>query len=148
MSTETTFATQTVEDLRLTTRVAAAEYAGGLNKPATAVKSVVSRRTLAQGVVTPARKPSASASVPIASSPAANVAVTAETIPAHVNNTADSVRRRRITVSAVKSADNSSVTAARPASRSQQIVCVAQCAINRSVFAAETAENQTVESAA
>ena len=64
----------------MTTRVAAAAYAGGLNKPATAVRSVVSRRTLAQGVVTPARKPSASASVPIASSPAANVAVTVETV--------------------------------------------------------------------
>ena len=77
----------------MTTRVAAAAYAGGLNKPATAAKSVVSRRTLAQGVVTPARKSSASASAPIASSPAANVAATAETIPAHANNTADSVRR-------------------------------------------------------
>ena len=137
MSTEIALAAQTVEDLRLTTRVAAAAYAGGPNKPATAAKSVVSRRTLAQGVVTPARKPSASASVPIASSPAANVAVTAETTPTHANNTADSVRRKRTTV-----------TAARPASRLQQIVCVVQCAINRSVFAAETAENRTVESAA
>ena len=109
---------------------------------------MVSPKTLAQGVATPARKSSASASVPIASSPAANVAVTAETIPAHANNTADSVRQRRITVSAVKIADNPSVIAARPASRSQQSVCVVQCAINRSVFAAETAENRTVESAA
>ena len=121
----------------MTTRVAAAAYAGGLNKPATAAKSVVSRRTLAQGVVTPARKSSASASAPIASSQAANVAVTAEITPTHANNTADSVRRRRITV-----------TAARPASRLQQTVCVVQCAINRSVSAAKTAENQTVESAA
>ena len=137
-----------MEDPRSTTRVAAAAHAVGLNKPATAVKSVVNRWTLAQGVARPARKSSASASAPIASSPAANVAVTAETIPAHANNTADSVRRRRITVSAVKSADNSSVTAARPASRSQQSVCVVQCAINRSMFAAKTAENRTVESAA
>ena len=132
----------------MTTRVAAAAYAGGLVKPATAAKSVVSRRTLAQGVVTPARKSSASASVPIASSLAAYVAVTAESTPAHANNTADSVRKRRIIVSAVKSADNPSVTAARPASRSQQSVCVVQCAINRSMFAAKTAENRTVESAA
>ena len=124
-----------MEDLRSATRV-------------TAAKSVVSRRTLAQGVATPARKSYASVSVPIASSLAAYVAVTAESTPAHANNTADSVRKRRITVSAVKNADNPSVTAARPASRSQQIVCVVQCAINESVFAAETAENRTVESAA
>ena len=109
---------------------------------------MVSRRTLAQGVATPVRKSCASVSVPIASSLAAYVAVTAESIPAHANNTADSVRKRRITMSAVKSADNPSVTAARPASRSQQIVCVVQCAINKSVFAVETAENRTVESAA
>ena len=101
-----------------------------------------------KGVATPANRSSASVSVPNASSTTANVAVTAETIPAHANNTADSVRRRRLTVSAVKSADNSSVTAARPASSSQQSVCVVQCAINRSMFAAKTAENRTVESAA
>ena len=124
-----------MEDLRSATRV-------------TAAKSVWTRRTLAQGVATPARKSCASVSVPIASSPAAYIAVSADNIPAHANNTADSVRRRRITVSAVKSADNSSVTAARPASRSQQSVCVVQCAINRSMFAAKTAENRTVESAA
>ena len=83
----------------MTTRVAAAAYAGGLNKPVTAVKTVVSPKTLAQGVATPARKSSASVSAPIASSPAAYVAVTAETTPAHANNTADSARRRRLTVS-------------------------------------------------
>ena len=108
---------------------------------------MVSRRTPAQGVARPARKSYASESVPIASSPAAYVAVTVESTLAHANNIADRVRKRRNTVSAVKSADNSSVTAARPASRSQQSVCVVQCAINRSVFAAETAENRTVESA-
>ena len=96
----------------------------------------------------PARKFDASVSAPTASSPAAYVAVTVENTLAHANNIADKMKKRRNTVSAVKSADNSSVTAARPASRSQQIVCVVQCAINRSVFAAETAENQTVESAA
>ena len=137
-----------MEDLRSTTRVAAAAPVVGLKRPATAVKSVESRWIFAKGVATPANRSSASVSVPNASSTTANVAVTAETIPAHANNTADSVRRRRITVSAVKSADNSSVNAARPASRSQQIVCVVQCAINRSVFTAETAENRTVESAA
>ena len=84
----------------------------------TAAKSVVSRRTLA-----------------------AHVAVTVESTLAHANNIADRMRKRRNTVSAVKSVDNSSVTAARPASRSQQSVCVVQCAINRSMLAAKTAEN-------
>ena len=82
--------------------------------------SVVSRRTPAQGVATPARKFYASVSVPIASSLAAYVAVTVENTLAHANSIADRVRKRRKTVSAAKSADNSSVTAARPASRSQQ----------------------------
>ena len=127
---ETALAAQIAEDLRSVTRV-------------TAAKSVVSRRTLAQGVATPARKSYASVSVPIASSPAAYVAVTVESTLAHANNIADRVRKRRNTVSAVKSADNSSVTAARPASRSQQSVCVVQCAINRSMFAAKTAENRS-----
>ena len=109
---------------------------------------MVSRRTLAQGVATPARKSYASVSVPIASSPAAYVAVTVESTLAHANNIADKMKKRRNTVSAVKSADNSSVTAARPASSSQQSVCVVQCAINKSMSAAKTAENRTVESAA
>ena len=126
-----------MEDLRLSTRVAAAAYAGCLNKPAIAAKCVVSRKTLAQGVVTPTKKTTASASAHIVSSPAANVAVTAKITPTHANNTADSVRRKRITV-----------TAARPASRLQQTVCVVQCALNSYVFAAKTAENQTVESIA
>ena len=124
-----------MEDLRSATRV-------------TDAKSVVSRRTPSQGVATPAGKSYASVSVPIARSPAAYVAVTVESTLAHANNIADRVRKRRNTVSAVKSADNSSVTAARPASSSQQSVCVVQCAINRSMSAAKTAENRTVESAA
>ena len=103
---------------------------------------MVSRRTLAQGVATPARKSYASVSVPIASSPAAYVAVTVESTLAHANNIADRVRKRRNTVSAVKSADNSSVTAARPASSSQQSVCVVQCAINKSMSAAKNCRKQ------
>ena len=157
----------------MTTRVAAATYAGGHSKPATAAKSVVSRRTLPQGVVTPSRKSSASASVPIASSPAANVAVTAETIPAHANNTADNVRRKRRTVTAARPASRlqqivcavqyakiespqmSKVYAAKSvvnrktrASRWQWNVCAVQCALNLSVSAAKTAESQIVESTA
>ena len=74
-----------MEDLRSATRV-------------TAAKSVVSRRTLAQGAATPARKSYASVSVPTASSLAAYVAVTVESTLAHANNIADRVRKRRITV--------------------------------------------------
>ena len=104
---------------------------------ALAAKYVVSRKTLAQGVVTPARKSTASASAPIASSPAADAAATAKLTPAYANNTADNVEKKRIIV-----------TAARPASRLQQTACVVQCAINSYVSAAKTAENQTVESIA
>ena len=96
---KTALAAQIAEDLRLATRV-------------TAVKSVVSRRTLAQGVVMPARKSYASVSVPTASSPAAYVAVTVENTLAHANNIADKMKKMRNKMSAVKSADNSSVTAA------------------------------------
>ena len=117
-------------------------------KTCAAAKSVVSRRTLAQGVATPARKSYASVSVPTASSPAAYVAVTVESTLAHANNIADRVRKRRNTMSVGKSVDNSNVTAAEPASRSQQNVCVVQCALNSYVSAAKTAENQTVESVA
>ena len=74
------------------TRVAAAAPAVGLKRPATAVKSVESRWTFAKGVATPANRSSASVSVPNASSTTANVAVTAETILARVDNTADSAR--------------------------------------------------------
>ena len=47
---------------------------------------MVSRRTLAQGAVMPARNPYASASVPTASSPAAYVAVTVESTLAHIGD--------------------------------------------------------------
>ena len=92
-------AAQTVEDLRLVTHV-------------TAAKSVVSRRTHAQGVVMPATKSHVSASVPTASSLAAYVARTAENILARVNNITDRMRKMRNRRSAVKSADNPNVTAA------------------------------------
>ena len=120
----------------MSTRVAAAAYAGCLNKPATAAKYVVSRKTLAQGVVTPARKSTASASAPIASSPAADSAATAKLTPAYANNTADNVEKKRIIV-----------TAARPASRLQQIVCAVQCAKIESpqmskVYAAKSVVNR------
>ena len=88
-----------MEDLRSATRV-------------TAAKSVVSRRNLAQGVATPARKSYASVSVPTASSPAAYAAVTVENTLAHANNIADKIKKMRNKMFAVKSADNSSVTAA------------------------------------
>ena len=97
-----------------------------------AAKYVVSRKTPAQGVVTPARKSTASASAPITSSLAAEAAATAKLTPAYANNTADNVEKKRIIV-----------TAARPASRSQQSVCVVQCAIHRSMPAAKTAENRS-----
>ena len=96
---ETALATQIAEDLRLVTHV-------------TAAKSVVNQRTLAQGVVMPARKLYASVSVPTASSPAAYVAVTVENTLAHANNIADKMKKVRNKMSAVKSANNSSVTAA------------------------------------
>ena len=73
---------------------------------------MVSRRTPAQGVATPARKSYASVSVPIASSLAAYVAVTVENTLAHANNIADKMKKMRNKMSAVKRADNSSVTAA------------------------------------
>ena len=49
-----------MEDLRSTTRVAAAAPAVGLKRPATAVKSVESRWTFAKGVATPAKRSSSS----------------------------------------------------------------------------------------
>ena len=78
---ETALAAQIAEDLRSVTRV-------------TAAKSVVSRRTLAQGVAIPARKSYASVSAPTASSPAAYVAVTVENTLAHANNIADKMKKR------------------------------------------------------
>ena len=101
-----------------------------------AAKYVVSRKTPAQGVVTPARKSTASASAPIASSLAADAAATAKLTPAYANNTADNVEKKRITV-----------TAARPASRLQQIVCAVQCAKIESpqmskVYAAKSVVNR------
>ena len=96
---ETALAAQIAEDLRLVTHVAAA-------------KSVVNQRTLVQGVVMPATKSHVSASVPTASSLAAYAARTAENILAHANNIADKIKKMRNKMSAVKSADNSSVTAA------------------------------------
>ena len=101
-----------------------------------AAKYVVSRKTPAQGVVTPARKSTASASAPITSSLAAEAAATAKLTPAYANNTADNVEKKRITV-----------TAARPASRLQQIVCAVQCAKIESpqmskVYAAKYVVNQ------
>ena len=104
-----------MEDPRSTTRVAAAAHAVGPKRPATAVKSVANQRTLAQGVVTSARRSSASVSVPTASSTTAIAAVTAEITPASVDNTAGSARRRKPTVSAVQSAGSLSVIAAGPA---------------------------------
>ena len=104
-----------MEDPRSTTRVAAAAHAVGPNRPATAVKSVANQWTPAQGAVTPARRSSASVSVPTASSTTANAAVTAEITPARVDNTAGSARRRKSTVSAVQRAGSLSVTAAGPA---------------------------------
>ena len=96
---ETALAAQIAEDLRSVTRV-------------TAAKSVVNRRTLAQGVAMPARKFNASVSAPTASSPAAYVAVTVENTLAHANNIADKMKKMRNKMSAVKRADNSRVTAA------------------------------------
>ena len=96
---ETALAAQIAEDLRSVTRV-------------TAAKSVVNRRTLAQGVAMPARKFYASVSAPTASSPAAYTAVTVENTLAHANNIADKMKKMRNKMSAVKRADNSRVTAA------------------------------------
>ena len=127
----------------MSTRVAAAAYAGGLNKPATAAKSVVSRRTLAQGVVTPARKSNANASVPIASSPAANVAVTAETTPAHANNTADSARRRRLTVSAAEIAENRTVESAAQGAYKGSPPVIAVRGVKRSKLTATVSPRST-----
>ena len=73
MSTKPALAAQTVEDLRLITRVAAAASAVGLKRPATAVKSVESRRTLAKGVVTPANRSSTNVPVPNVSSTTATL---------------------------------------------------------------------------
>ena len=96
---ETALAAQIAEDPRLATHV-------------TAVKSVVSRRILTQGVVMHATKSHVSASVPTASSSAAYAARTAENILAHANNIDDKMKKMRNKMSAVKNADNSSVTAA------------------------------------
>ena len=134
-----------MEDLRSTTRVAAAAPAVGLKRPATAVKSVESRGTLAKGVATSANRSSASVSVSNACSTTANVVVTAETTLARVNDTADCARRRRPTVSAVQRADSLSVAAARPASNPSPAVYVVQSATSHSVYAARTAENRIVE---
>ena len=60
----------------------------------------------------PATKSHVSASVPTASSLAAYAARTAENILAHANNITDKMKKMRNKMSAVKSADNSSVTAA------------------------------------
>ena len=60
----------------------------------------------------PAGKFYASVSVPTASSPSAYAAVTVENILAHANNIADKMKKMRNKISAAKSADNSSVTAA------------------------------------
>ena len=68
-------------DLRLTTRVAAAASAVGLKRPATAVRSVESRGTLAKGVVTPANRSSVSVSAPIANSPSVAAARPASYLP-------------------------------------------------------------------
>ena len=106
-----------MEDLRSTTRVAAAAPAVGLKRPATAVKSVENRGTLAKGVATSANRSSASASVPNACSPTANVVVTAETTLAR----------------AVQRADSLSATAARPASNLSLAVYAVQSAISHSV---------------
>ena len=84
-------------------------------------------------------------SVPNASSTTANVAVTAETILARVNNTADSARRWRPTVSAAQRADSLSVTAARPASNLSPAVYVVQSAISHSVYVVRTAANRIME---
>ena len=97
-----------MEDLGWTTRVDAAVHAVGLKKPAE------SRWIFAKGVATLANRPSTSVSY--ASSTTANFAVTAETILARGNNTADSARRRRPNVSAVQRADSLRAIAARPAS--------------------------------
>ena len=134
-----------MEDLRSTSCVAAAAYAGGPNKPATAAKSVVNRWTLAKGVATPAKRSSASVSVPNASSTTANVAVTAETIFARVNKIADSARRRRSTVSAVQCADSPTVIAARPANNLSLAVYAVQSATSHSVYVVITAANRIVE---
>ena len=134
-----------MEDLRSTTRVAAAAPAVGLKRPATAVKSVESRGTLAKGVATSANRSSASASVPNACSPTANVVVTAETTLARVNDTADCARRRRPTVSAVQRADSLSATAARPASNLSLAVYAVQSATSHSVYVVRTAANRIVE---
>ena len=77
-----------------------------------------------------------SALTPIISSLAAKAAATAKLTPAYANNTADNVEKKRITV-----------TAARPASRLQQIVCAVQCAKIESpqmskVYAAKSVVNQ------
>ena len=127
------------------TRVAAALPAVGLKRPATAVKSVESRWIFAKGVATPANRSSASVSVPNASSTTANVAVTAETILARVNNTADSARRRRVTVNAVQRANSLSVAAAKPASNLSPAVYVVQSVTSHSVYVVRTAENRIVE---
>ena len=82
-----------------------------------AAKQVVSQKTPAQGVTTSARKSTVSALAPIISSLAAKAAATAKLTPAYANNTADNVEKKRIIV-----------TATRPASRLQQIVCAVQCA--------------------
>ena len=104
---------------------------------ASAAKQVVSQETPAQGIAMPARKSTVSASVPITSSLAAKAAATAKLTSAYANNTADNVEKKRIIV-----------TAARPASRLLQTVCVVHWAFYPHASAVKTVENQTVESVA
>ena len=146
LSTKPALAAQTAKDLRLLTHVAAAAPAVGLKGPAIAVESVESQWIFAKGVATPAN--GSSANVSNTSSTTVNVAVNAETFFARVNNTADSARRKRSTVSAVQRADSLSATAARPASNSSLAVYAAQSAPSHSVYVVKTATNQIVEFAA
>ena len=60
----------------------------------------------------PATKSHVSAPVPTASNLTAYAARTAENILAHANNITDKMKKMRNKMSAVKSADNSNVTAA------------------------------------
>ena len=101
-----------------------------------AAKQVVSQKTPAQGITMPARKSTVSASAPITSSQAAKIAATAKPTSAYASNTADNVEKKRITV-----------TAARPASRLQQIVRAVQYAKIESpqmsiVYAAKSVVNR------
>ena len=85
-------AAQIAEDLRLVTHVTAAKF-------------VANRRTLAQGVVMPATKSHVSAPAPTASNLTAYAARTVESILAHADNTTNKMKKRRNTMSVVKSAN-------------------------------------------